>query len=120
MITALDATKAYGAVQKSMGIDPGVGGASATGGGFGDILKSAMTDVMKSTKTAETQMAAQVHGKAELVVQDAASYQKLLQVAEEARVLEGIRKGLEDLEAGRTMGLDSFKEHARQKHGIQV
>ena len=67
MITALDATKAYGAAQKSMGIDPGVGGASATGGGFGDILKSAMTDVMKSTKNAETQMAAQVHGKAELV-----------------------------------------------------
>ena len=67
MITALDATKAYGAVQKSMGVDPGVGGASATGGGFGDILKSAMTDVMKSTKNAETQMAAQVHGKAELV-----------------------------------------------------
>ena len=67
MITALDATKAYGAVQKSMGVDPGVGGASATGGGFGDILKSAMTDVMKSTKNAETQMTAQVHGKAELV-----------------------------------------------------
>jgi len=68
MITALDATKAYGAAQKSMGIDPGPGGASATpGGGFGDILKSAMTDVMKSTKNAETQMAAQVHGKAELV-----------------------------------------------------
>jgi len=67
MITALDATKAYGAAQKSMGIDPGVGGASATGAGFGDILKSAMTDVMKSTKNAETQMAAQVHGKAELV-----------------------------------------------------
>ena len=68
MITALDATKAYGAAQKAMGVDPGLGGASATpGGGFGDILKSAMTDVMKSTKTAETQMAAQVHGKAELV-----------------------------------------------------
>ena len=67
MITALDATKAYGAAQKAMGVDPGLGGASATGGGFGDILKSAMTDVMKSTKNAETQMAAQVHGKAELV-----------------------------------------------------
>ena len=68
MITALDATKAYGAAQKAMGVAPGLGGASATpGGGFGDILKSAMTDVMKSTKTAETQMAAQVHGKAELV-----------------------------------------------------
>ena len=68
MITALAATKAYGAAQKSMGVDAGLGGSSiAPGGGFGDILKSAMTDVMKSTKTAETQMAAQVHGKAELV-----------------------------------------------------
>ena len=67
MITALDATKAYGAVQKSMGVDPGVGGASATGGGFGDILKSAMTDAMASTKHAERQMAAQVAGKTELV-----------------------------------------------------
>jgi PHD/YefM family antitoxin component YafN of YafNO toxin-antitoxin module len=61
-----------------------------------------------------------INGKAELVVQDAASYQKLLQIAEEARVLEGIRKGLEDLEAGRTMSLDAFKEHARRKRGIQV
>jgi flagellar hook-basal body complex protein FliE len=51
-----------------MGIDAGLGSASAApAGGFGDILKSAMSDVMKSTKTAETQMAAQVHGKAELV-----------------------------------------------------
>jgi PHD/YefM family antitoxin component YafN of YafNO toxin-antitoxin module len=61
-----------------------------------------------------------INGKAELVVQDAASYQKLLRIAEEARVLEGIRKGLEDLEAGRTMSLDAFKEHARRKHGIRV
>ncbi len=43
------------------------GPAAGTQGGFGDILKSAMSDVMKSTKTAETQMAAQVSGKAELI-----------------------------------------------------
>ncbi len=69
MMTALDVSKAYGAVQKAVGVDPGAGsaGAAMPGGGFGDILKSAMSDVMKSTKTAETQMAAQVHGKAELV-----------------------------------------------------
>ena len=68
MITALAATKAYGAAQKTMGVDPGLGGASvAPGGGFGDILKSAMSDVMKTTKTAESQMAAQVQGKADLV-----------------------------------------------------
>ena len=68
MMTALAATKAYGAAQKAMGLDPGLGAAATSpAGGFGDILKSAMSDVMKSTRHAETQMAAQVHGKAELV-----------------------------------------------------
>lgn len=61
-----------------------------------------------------------INGKAELVVQDAASYQKLLDLAEAARVLEGIRQGLEDMKAGRTIGLEEFKEHARKKHGISV
>ena len=68
MITALAAAKAYASTQKTAGIDPGLGGAAVSGaGGFGDILKSAMTDAMKASKTAETQMAAQVQGKAELV-----------------------------------------------------
>jgi prevent-host-death family protein len=61
-----------------------------------------------------------INGKAELVVQDAAAYQKLRQVAEEARVREGIRQGLADMHAGRTIDLDEFKEHARTKHGIQA
>ena len=61
-----------------------------------------------------------INGKAELVVQDAAAYQKLRQVAEDARVLEGIRQGIEDRNAGRTVSLDEFKEHARTKHGIQA
>ena len=61
-----------------------------------------------------------INGKAELVVQDAAAYQKLHQLAEEARVLEGIRQGIEDMKAGRTISLDEFKQHARSKHGIPV
>ena len=69
MMTALSAAKAYANVQKALTVDPGATGgqALAPGGGFGDILKSAMADVMKSTKTAETQMANQVQGKADLV-----------------------------------------------------
>ena len=62
-----------------------------------------------------------INGKAELVVQDAAAYQKLRHVAEDARVLEGIRQGIEDMNAGRTVSrLDEFKEHARTKHGIKA
>jgi prevent-host-death family protein len=61
-----------------------------------------------------------INGKAELVVQDAAAYQRLRQIAEEARVLEGIRQGIEDMNAGRTISLDQFKEHARTEHGIKA
>jgi prevent-host-death family protein len=61
-----------------------------------------------------------INGKAELVVQDARAYQKLRQIAEEARVLEGIRQGIADMNAGRTVSLEEFKEHARAKHGIQA
>jgi flagellar hook-basal body complex protein FliE len=68
MMTALAAAKAYGAAQKTMGVDPGFGKSEvAAGGGFGDILKSAMSDAMKASKTAETQIAAQVQGKAQLI-----------------------------------------------------
>jgi flagellar hook-basal body complex protein FliE len=69
MITALAAAKAYASAQKAMGIAPGLGGSevAAPGGGFADILKSAMTDAMKASKNAETQMANQVQGKAQLV-----------------------------------------------------
>jgi len=48
-----------------------------------------------------------INGKAELVVQDAASYQKLLDIAEQAKLLEGIRRGLEDVQAGRTQPLEA-------------
>jgi len=60
-----------------------------------------------------------INGKAEVVVQDAASYQKLREQVEAARVFEGIREGLEDMKAGRTVSLDEFKEHAGKKHGLR-
>ena len=71
MMTALAAANAYAAAQKAMGVDPGLGQDAATGagagGGFADILKSAMTDAVHASKNAETQMANQVQGKAQLV-----------------------------------------------------
>ncbi len=61
-----------------------------------------------------------INGKAELVVQDATAYQKLLQIADEARVLDGIRQGIEDMNAGRTVSLDEFSANARTKHRIKA
>ncbi|TAE54502.1 MAG: type II toxin-antitoxin system Phd/YefM family antitoxin [Nostocales cyanobacterium] len=59
-----------------------------------------------------------VNGKAELVVQDAAAYQKLLDTLEKLETLIGIKKGLEDIETGNTQSLDQFIEEMQTKHGI--
>ncbi|MDB5454692.1 MAG: flagellar hook-basal body protein FliE [Caulobacter sp.] len=68
MITALAAAKAYAAQgAMSVGSIGGLSQAAPTGGGFGELLKSAMTDTLKATHHAETKMAQQVAGKAELV-----------------------------------------------------
>ncbi len=70
MITALAASKAYAAAQKGMALDAGAesgAAAPAAGPGFGDILKAAMGDTISASRHAETQMAAQVQGKAELI-----------------------------------------------------
>ena len=55
-----------------------------------------------------------INGKAALVVQDAESYQKLLDLAEEAKVLEGIQRGLEDMRQGRGRPADEVFEEIRR------
>ncbi|MEH1932215.1 MAG: type II toxin-antitoxin system Phd/YefM family antitoxin [Nostoc sp.] len=66
-----------------------------------------------------------VNGKAELVVQDAESYQKLLDALERLEAMSttgyayaGIKQGLEDVEAGRTSTLSEFEQEMQQKYGI--
>jgi flagellar hook-basal body complex protein FliE len=71
MVAPFTAAKAYAAIQAQAAslTDLGAsGGAKAAGGpGFEDILKNAMTDAVKSTRTAESQIVANVQGKADLV-----------------------------------------------------
>ena len=59
-----------------------------------------------------------INGKAELVVQDAASYQKLLNRVDELEALEGIKRGLADVEAGRVTPLRQFETEFREKRGL--
>jgi prevent-host-death family protein len=59
-----------------------------------------------------------VNGKPEAVVQDAAAYQRLLDLAAKADVNEAIRQGLEDLREGRTRPINEVFEEMRQKYGI--
>jgi len=59
-----------------------------------------------------------VNGKAELVVQDAVSYQKLLDALKRLEAIAGIKQGLEDIKANRTISLKDFEQEMQQKHGI--
>ncbi|MDQ3812745.1 MAG: prevent-host-death protein, partial [Armatimonadota bacterium] len=59
-----------------------------------------------------------VNGKAELVVQDAASYQAMLETVERAATVEGIRRGLEQMERGEGRSATEVFDEFRAKHGI--
>jgi prevent-host-death family protein len=56
-----------------------------------------------------------VNGKAALVVQDAASYQRLLDLLDRAEALQGIQQGLEDVENGRTQPVHKAFEEMRRE-----
>jgi len=59
-----------------------------------------------------------VNGKAEVVVQDAESYQQMLNRRERAEALAAIRRGIEDFERGKIQDAREMFEELRQKHGI--
>ena len=60
-----------------------------------------------------------INGKAELVVQDAASYQRLLELAERAEMMQFLRESREDIEAGRTEPALDALERLAKKHKLK-
>ena len=59
-----------------------------------------------------------VKGKAAAIVQDAASYQRLLDIAALADADEGIRQGLDDVARGRTLPAKKAFDRIRGKYAI--
>lgn len=73
---------------------------------------------MKQLKKTKRPVVLTVKGKAEAVVQDAESYQRLLDIAARADVHEAIRQGLEDVAHGRTRPAHEVFNEIRRRHGI--
>lgn len=75
-------------------------------------------DFMKQLKKNKRPVVLTVKGKAAAVVQDAAAYQRLLDIAAHADVKEGIRQGLEDAKKGRVRPAREFFDEFEAEHGI--
>jgi prevent-host-death family protein len=73
---------------------------------------------MRQLKKTKRPVVLTVKGKAEAVVQDAESYQRLLDLAARADVHEAIRQGFEDVEHGRTRAAHEVFNEIRRRHGI--
>jgi len=81
-------------------------------------FKRNTNELINQMKETGNPMVLTVNGKAELVVKDAAAYQKLLDTLEKLETLIGIKKGLEDIATGNTQSLNHFIEEMQQKYGI--
>jgi prevent-host-death family protein len=60
-----------------------------------------------------------INGKAELVVQDAASYQEMQDRIERLETIAAVKEGLEDVATGRTRPARKALEQLARKHGIK-
>jgi PHD/YefM family antitoxin component YafN of YafNO toxin-antitoxin module len=59
-----------------------------------------------------------VNGRAELVVQDAVSYQELLDRLDAAEAIAAIRRGIKDADEGRMIPLKTAAVQLRAKNGL--
>lgn len=81
-------------------------------------FKRNTTEVIEQLKATGEAMVLTVNGKAEIVVQDAASYQRMLDLIDRAEAVVGIKKGLESMAREEGIPAEEAFERLRRKHNI--
>lgn len=82
-------------------------------------FKRRTAEFMTRMKKSRHPLVLTINGRAELVVQDAAGYQRLLELAEQAEMLEFLRESREDIEAGRTEPALEALARLAKKHKLK-
>jgi prevent-host-death family protein len=75
-------------------------------------------DYVGRLKANKTPLVLTVNGRAELVVQDAESYQLILERLERAETLAAIQRGMDQFARGESIKLDDAERRLRTKHGF--
>jgi prevent-host-death family protein len=82
-------------------------------------FKRKTTKFMNQMKKTGHPVVLTINGKAEMVVQDAESYQRLLERAEQAEMMEFLRESRADMEAGRTKPALEALDQLAKKHKLK-
>ena len=82
------------------------------------VFKRDSAKFMRQLKDTGEPIVLTVNGKASIVVQDAQSYEELLEAKDKLAALRGIQKGLADIKAGRTTSSDEFFEEFFTRYNI--
>ena len=81
-------------------------------------FKRHTTEALEQLKDTGRPMVLTVNGKAEVIVQDTASYQRLMELVDRAEAVLGIRRGLESIERGEGIPAEEAFAKLRKKYNI--
>lgn len=81
-------------------------------------FKRNTTEFIEQLKATGEPIVLTVNGKAEIVVQDAASYQRMLEVIDRAEAIIGVKRGLESMARAEGIPAEEAFERLRKKHSI--
>lgn len=82
-----------------------------------DFQRNAREHIQRLKETGRPEVLT-INGKAEIVVQDAASYQKLLELLDRVQAIEGIQQGLESMRRGEGKPAGEILARLRTTHNI--
>lgn len=81
-------------------------------------FKRNTNEVIEQLKATGQPMVLTVNGKAEIVVQDAASYQAMLDLVDRAEAIAGIKRGLDSIDRGEGIPAAEAFKRLRKRHKI--
>jgi prevent-host-death family protein len=81
-------------------------------------FKRNTAEVLTRMKESGNPVVLTVNGRAALIVQDAAAYQRLVELAERAEMLDFLEESRKDVEAGRTVPAREALEKLAAKHKL--
>lgn len=81
-------------------------------------FKRKTPDFVKRLKKTGKPVVLTMNGRAQVVVQDAESYQNMLDILERVKDIDAIREGLSDIDQGNTLSLNAFDKEMKRRHPV--